>query len=230
MYNAKEYHKEYYESNKKKLNNQNKEYYHLNKDANKEKRKRYSIENSEHNKEKCKKWASENKEKIKEWRLENKEKLKEKKKEWRLKNKEKIKEDYRKWRLENKEKINENYREYIKNRKIEDPIFKMQSSVRKLIGSSFRNKGYKKNTRTEEILGCSFEKFKYHIESKFESWMTFENYGKYNGEYCFGWDIDHIIELKNIKTIEDIIILNHHSNLRPLDSKINRVDRNKKYI
>ena len=66
------------------------------------------------------------------------------------------------------------------------------------------------------------------MESQFESWMTFENHGKYNGEYNFGWDIDHIIELKTVKTMEDIIKLNHYSNLRPLDSKINRVDRNKK--
>ena len=91
-----------------------------------------------------------------------------------------------------------------------------------------KNKGYKKSTRTEKILGCSFKEFKIHIQNQFENWMTFENHGKYNGEYCFGWDIDHIIELKTINSIEDILKLNHYSNLRPLDSRINRVDRNKK--
>ena len=228
MYNSKDYHKEYYKENKEKLNSINKEYYHLNKEKNKEKRKKYSIENSDHNKEKCKKWNFENKEKREKWNLENKEKLKEKKKEWRLKNKEKIKEDYCKWRLKNKEQINQNYRKYIKNRKETDPIFKMQNIIRKIIGNSFKNKGYKKNTKTEEILGCSFQNFKIYIERQFENWMTFENHGKYNGDYNFGWDIDHIVELKNVKTIEDIIKLNHYSNLRPLDSRINRVDRNTK--
>jgi len=230
MYNSKDYHKDYYEKNKEKINKQNKENYHLHKEQNKEKRKKYSIDNSESNKEKCKKWNADanNKEKVKQWRIENKEKLKNTKKEWRLKNKEKIKEDYNKWRLENKEKINENYKEYIKNRKATDPVFKMQQNIRRLIGNSFKNKGYKKNTRTEKILGCLFKDFKIHIEKQFENWMTFENHGKYNGEYCFGWDIDHIIELKTINSMEDILKLNHYSNLRPLDSKINRVDRNKK--
>lgn len=230
MYNSEKYRKEYYKKNKEKLNKLNRDRYHLNKEKNKEHRKEYSIKNSEINKEKCKKWNLDNKEKTKEWRLENKEKIKENRKQWRLKNKEKIKEDYNKWRLENKEHINEKYKIYIKNRKETDPIFKMTNSVRRLIGNSFKNKGHKKNTKTEEILGCSFEIFKKYIENNFESWMTFENYGKYNGEYGFGWDIDHIIELKNIKTIEDVIKLNHYSNLRPLDSKINRVDRNKKSL
>ena len=57
--------------------------------------------------------------------------------------------------------------------------------------------------------------------------MNWDNYGRYNGEYGFGWDIDHIVELKTSQTEEDILKLNHYTNLRPLDSKINRVDRNK---
>jgi len=228
VYNSKEYHKIYYEDNKEELNRKNRERYHKNKEKRKEYRKEYSLKNSKKNKEKCKKWYLDNKEIHKEYQLINKEKIKKQKKEWRLKNKEKIKEDYRKWRLSNKKEINKKYSKYIKNRKIVDPIFKMQCNVRRLIGNSFRNCGYKKNSKTEKILGCSFEQFKEHIEEQFESWMSFENHGKYNGDYCFGWDIDHINELKNVKTEEDILKLNHYSNLRPLDSKINRVDRNKK--
>ena len=86
-------------------------------------------------------------------------------------------------------------------------------------------KYYKKNS-TEEILGCTFDDFKSHIEGNFEPWMNWSNYGKYNGEYEYGWDIDHIIELRAAKTENDILKLNHYTNLRPLDSKINRVDRN----
>ena len=59
-------------------------------------------------------------------------------------------------------------------------------------------------------------------ESKFESWMTWDNYGLYNGELNYGWDIDHIIPLASTKTEEDIIRLNHHENLQPLCSKVNR--------
>ena len=38
-------------------------------------------------------------------------------------------------------------------------------------------------------------------ESKFESWMTWDNYGLYNGELNYGWDIDHIIPLASAKTV-----------------------------
>ena len=228
MFNKKEYDKEYRNLNKEKIKEYHKEYKKLNKEKLKEKGKDYNSKNSERNKNKKKEWYIKNKEKIKEDYNLNIEKIKIKKKKWRLKNKEKIKEDYNKWRIENKESINEKYRKYIKNRKEIDPIFKMQYCIRRLIGNSFKNIGYKKNTKTEKILGCSFEEFKNYMENQFESWMTFENHGKYNGEYNFGWDIDHIIELKTVKTIDDIIKLNHYSNLRPLDSKINRVDRNKK--
>ena len=52
--------------------------------------------------------------------------------------------------------------------------------------------------------------------------MIWENKGLYNGEFNFGWDIDHIIPLSSAKTEKDIIRLNHYTNLQPLCSKINR--------
>jgi hypothetical protein len=52
--------------------------------------------------------------------------------------------------------------------------------------------------------------------------MNFENYGKYNGELNYGWDIDHIIPSSSAISEEEIIKLNHFSNLQPLCSKINR--------
>ena len=71
-------------------------------------------------------------------------------------------------------------------------------------------------------LGCTFEEFKLYLESKFEGWMSWENYGKYNGELNYGWDIDHITPLSKAKTEDDIYNLSHYSNLQPLCSKINR--------
>ena len=71
-------------------------------------------------------------------------------------------------------------------------------------------------------LGCSFEEFKIYLESKFEDWMTWKNYGKYNGELNYGWDIDHIIPLASAETEEEVLILNNYSNLQPLCSYTNR--------
>ena len=52
--------------------------------------------------------------------------------------------------------------------------------------------------------------------------MTWDNYGKYNGELNYGWDIDHKIPISSAKSEEEIILLNHYTNLQPLCSKINR--------
>ena len=52
--------------------------------------------------------------------------------------------------------------------------------------------------------------------------MSWENYGKYNGELNYGWDIDHIIPVSNGKTEEEVVNLNHYLNLQPLCSHVNR--------
>jgi hypothetical protein len=62
-----------------------------------------------------------------------------------------------------------------------------------------------------------------YIESKFESWMNWDNRGKFNGELNYGWDLDHIVPISSAVTEEDIIKLNHYTNFQPLCSYINRV-------
>ena len=58
--------------------------------------------------------------------------------------------------------------------------------------------------------------------------MTWDNKGLYNGQLNYGWDIDHITPLSKAKTVEDIIKLNHYTNLQPLCSKVNRdIKKNK---
>ena len=78
------------------------------------------------------------------------------------------------------------------------------------------------------ILWCTLrpqqflQEFKLYLESKFEDWMTWENRGMYNGEFNYGWDIDHIIPVSSAKTEEEILLLNYYTNLQPLCSKVNR--------
>jgi 5-methylcytosine-specific restriction endonuclease McrA len=52
--------------------------------------------------------------------------------------------------------------------------------------------------------------------------MTWDNYGKYNGEFGYGWDIDHIIPISTAVNENEVIQLNNFINLQPLCSKINR--------
>ena len=114
----------------------------------------------------------------------------------------------------NKDIINEKRRENIPRR--------LNNTIGGVIRKYLKDNGFYKKSRTYQILGCSPIELKSYLESKFENWMTWENYGKYNGEINFGWEIDHIIPISSARTEDDIILLNHHTNLQPLCSYINR--------
>lgn len=133
---------------------------------------------------------------------------------------------YKKWRLNHKKEL-----AAYKNMKYKtDPNFKCKVTVRKLIRESINKMGFKKGSKTEQILGCSFNEFKKHIESKFESWMNWNNYGKHKGRINEFWSIDHIVPLITAKTQEDIIKLNHYTNLQPLCDYTNKHIKRDKII
>jgi hypothetical protein len=133
--------------------------------------------------------------------------------------------DYQKeYQNKNKEKRNQ----YLSRRRKNDVMFRLTTNIRNLINNSFYESGYSKKTRTEEIIGCSFNEMRFYLESRFEDWMDWENRGIYTGEFNSGWDIDHIIPISSAKSEQEIINLNHYTNLQPLCSKINRdIKKNK---
>jgi len=190
-----------------------------------DKRKEYFKNYYENNKESLLKKSKENpnkKSNNKKYHLKNKEENNERSKKWNTDNKEYKKELDKIYYQENKKSINSSRNEYQKERKKSDKLFNLKCVVRSLISNSLNRNGYSKSSKTFEILGCSFEEFKLHIESKFESWMTWDNYGLYNGDLNYGWDIDHIIPISSAKDEDEILRLNSYTNLQPLCSKINR--------
>ncbi len=110
-----------------------------------------------------------------------------------------------------------------------DALFKLKCNIRTIVRASLKRGFTKKSKKTEEIIGCSFHELKQHFESRFEPWMNWENYGRYNGELNYGWDIDHIIPLRTAKTEEELISLNHYTNLQPLCGYTNRHIKRGKY-
>jgi hypothetical protein len=183
-------------------------------------------EKIQHKKQYQKAYREKNKEKAKiehkKYEEKNKDLLKQKRKEYYENNKPIILLKRVKYQKENKEKINKVKNVYRLNRRKTDSLYNLKHNIRALITSSFKEKGLKKNSKTSEILGCSFEEFKTYLESKFESWMTWDNKGLYNGELNYGWDIDHVIPVSSGMTEEEVVKLNHFTNLQPLCSKINR--------
>lgn len=170
-------------------------------------------------KEYKKSYHSKNKESIsllkKEYYTENKGDILEKRKDYYSNNKDQKLEYQKGYALLNKEKISAYKMEYQRNRRITDPVYKLKYVVSRMIRNSLKCKGLSKNKRSKDILGCTIEFFKIYIEERFIDDMSWENYGT-------NWDIDHIIPLSTADTEEDVLRLNHYTNLQPLDSYINR--------
>jgi hypothetical protein len=164
------------------------------------------------------------------YRDNNKDKVKESAKYYYENNKEKIK-DYVKDYYSKKENYNRKIKGNLKNRKERlksDPLFNLSQKIRNVIRFSFKKRKFRKKSKTSEIIGCSFDELKMYLESKFEPWMNWENRGLYNGSLNYGWDIDHIIPLDSANSEQDIIKLNHFTNLQPLCSYVNRdIKKNK---
>lgn len=123
------------------------------------------------------------------------------------------------WQSRNRARHNARAVRYITERRKEDPLFACKCHIKSLIVSSIQRKGFRKRSRTAEILGCSLDEFIVYIERQFLPGMTWENRGE--------WHIDHIVPLSTAKTEADVIALNHVSNLRPLWAEDNMRKRDK---
>lgn len=160
----------------------------------------------------------------------DKEKKKLDDKKYAKKHKDKLNQKKIDWAKANPEKHRKSKTDYFLRKLAEDNLFKLKHTISCSIKRGLKNNGYVKKIRTHEILGCSFNELKSHLESKFESWMTWDNHGNQkNGilEFNKTWDIDHIEPISSAITEEDVIRLNHYTNLQPLCSKYNReVKRN----
>lgn len=157
----------------------------------------------------------------KQYYLKNKEKEKARIKKHRLEKKEYYKEYYQKYNKEYYQKNSEKYKEYfqknkikrylyIKNKKEENPVFKLNMNIRSLIINSFKrgSMSFNKKNKTETILGCSICFFIEYIEDKFTKGMSLDNYGD--------WHLDHILPISLAENEEDVIKLNHYTNFQPL--------------
>ena len=81
------------------------------------------------------------------------------------------------------------------------------------INNALRRVGCTKDRRTEEILGCTPEAFRRHIERQFQPDMSWALRSE--------WHIDHIIPMAQAKDEAEAVRLNHYTNLRPLWAKDN---------
>ena len=150
-------------------------------------------------------------EKIKEYYINNKQKIKE----YYINNKERILERQKIYTSKNKEKINEYRKKIYLERYNSDLNFKIKTILRARFKIALKY-GYKSDS-VINLIGCSIEDLKKHLESQFKEGMLWENYGIY------GWHIDHIIPCASFDLTdpEQQKKCFNYKNLQPLWAKDN---------
>lgn len=247
----------FYHKHKEKISEQQKAKRTINREDKLKKRREYRKKNrdrilymdrlwKENNKDKFPKYNSDyyakNKEnsefieKRKTYRDANAERQAEWNKEWRKNNKERKYLSDKNYRIENKVKINLQIREKKKT----NLNYKLRVNMSTFIARVLKKNGTsKRGFSCMQFVDWSIEQLRQHLESQFESWMCWENHGKYNkatwddkDSSTWTWQIDHIIPVSSF-TFESMADLSFKecwslNNLRPLSSKQNLI-KGKKY-
>lgn len=124
-------------------------------------------------------------------------------------NKEKIAKTQRAYQAANIERRRSYCRDYEANRLATDPLFKLVHYTRSLIRGCFRRKGWKKSSKTQEVLGCDFATLDSHLTitalNNYGFWSEYESY-----------HIDHIVPISTAKNEQELIALNRYTNLQYL--------------
>lgn len=141
--------------------------------------------------------------------------------------------EYKKqWKEENRDRLNQEYRE-----RLEDDIeFKLRKNCSRSINRALNKQGLSKaGNSVLDYLPYTLAELKQHLESQFEPWMNWENWGIYdpkkwddNNVATWVWNIDHIIPHSEFPYIsmenEAFKECWALTNLRPYSAKQNIID------
>ncbi|AKQ45822.1 hypothetical protein TH63_09485 [Rufibacter radiotolerans] len=130
-------------------------------------------------------------------------------------NRQKVMEISRRSILKNPERYRKTKRDYMRKKIETDPGFAMECRLRSRIIHALRGTGTRKAAKTMELVGCSIEAFKDHVERRFKPGMTWDNRGE--------WHIDHIVPCASfdLSDSEQQRVCFHYTNLQPLWGKDN---------
>jgi hypothetical protein len=107
-----------------------------------------------------------------------------------------------------------------------NPQYRLRRAIRANLVRSIKNQC--KSGSAINMLGCSIDRLKGHLEAQFAAGMSWGNYGRLNREGS-NWQIDHIHPLSafDLTDVEQLRKACHFSNLRPLWALDNRRKANK---
>lgn len=146
--------------------------------------------------------------------LQNRERINEQCRQYYRDNKEAHSERCIQYYQKNKQTIHKYMNQYQKTRRATDSLYSLICKIRNLIGKSHRNQKYSKKSKTFKILGCEGWFLQVHLEYTFEL-----NYGvPYTGQAVH---IDHIIPISSATSEDELLKLNHWTNLQYLTPEDN---------
>lgn len=177
---------------------------------------------------------------IRDYYAKNKKRVKTKNKEYWDNNKKQISDYQKSYYQDNKQTIIAKNHTRAKERRRTDPVFRLRRDLSTRIFTELKKVGGSKNGSS--ILNhfpFTIQELKDHLERQFESWMTWENRGKYNCQIwddndisTWTWQLDHIIPQASLpySSMEDDNFKKCWalSNLRPLSAKQNVIDGDRK--
>lgn len=153
-------------------------------------------------------WALKNqkhkKQYLKTWNVENKSHVQAQVKAYRQAHPEKVKLRAKHYYAKRREKINE----YKKLKRKTDVNYRLAYYLRNRLNWALK-KAVKGGSAVKD-LGCTVSELKQHLESKFQSGMSWENHGK--------WHIDHIVPISSadLSNRDELLKVCHYTNLQPL--------------
>lgn len=114
-----------------------------------------------------------------------------------------------------KKELSKKYNRQKNERIMNDPVAKSRKNARRMIQSAFRYIGSKKNSKTYKIIGLN--------ANDFEQWLRDVSLAK---PETHNVHIDHVIPISSAQTHDEVIALNHFSNLQWLshDENIRKRD------
>lgn len=155
-------------------------------------------------------WAKKNRDKIKSARKSRMEKDGESIKAKRRQKQPEATKRVRAWRDKNREKQRAYTRQYESQRRSEDIEFRLRKNLRGRIRGALKDGGTASSVC--DLVGCTMEQLKAHLEANFQAGMSWENWTR------DGWHIDHIRPLASFDLLDESQITEacHWSNLQPL--------------
>jgi superfamily II helicase len=127
------------------------------------------------------------------------------------------------WIKNNREIVNKRAVDRDKILSKEDPEYRIKKHLRvRMWETIIKNSKSTRNGKVEELIGCSVEYYRKHIENQWKPDMNWKNHGSL-------WEIDHIIPLDffNLMNTNDQKQAFSYNNVQPLYKSDNRRKKNK---